>query len=156
MEIISITLGYISALLGLVSIYIAIKISARATNIEQKTDDKIIKDAIKETENEDVENLDNSDIQTAVDLLRHNSKHDASYYYLLALKEYKDEHYKTAEQYFIKAIELRKDKYPAALFYLGHTHLKQGNKEKAIECFKKAAKLGHKYAARRLKSMNNN
>jgi TolA-binding protein len=154
-------LGFISILLGFVSIYIAIKISTKSTNIELKTNIKFVKDVIKDTENEVEGNLDNSDIQTAVDLLlQSGKKHDASYYYLLALKDYKNKCYKDAEQNFIQAIDVRNGKYPAALFYLGHTYLKQSKNKgddffnKAKECFEKASKLEHKYAIRQLELLN--
>jgi len=154
LTIISITLGFISILLGFVSIYIAIKISVKATSIEQKTDDKIIKDVVKKTETEDVENLDSSDIQTAVDLLQQSGKkHDASYYYLLALKEYKNGYYTDAVNNLTQAIQFKNGKFPAALFYLGHTYLKQGNTEKAKDCFEKAVALGHKNAEKSLKNV---
>ena len=59
------------------------------------------------------------------------------------------------------AIEMKNGSYPAALFYLGHTYLKQSNipedeyYNKALACFKQAKDLGHKYAARRLEIMDN-
>jgi tetratricopeptide (TPR) repeat protein len=161
---ISITLGFISILLGCVSIYIALNISAKATNIELKTNVKFVKDVIKDTENEEdgnLDNLDNSDIQTAVDLIQQSGrKHDASYYYLLALKDYKNEYYRDAEQNFIRAIDERNGKYPAALFYLGHTYLKQHKSKgddffnKAKECFEKAKALGHQNAKKRLELLD--
>jgi tetratricopeptide (TPR) repeat protein len=160
---ISITLGFISILLGLVSIYIAITISVKARSIEQKTDDIMTKETIKETEDEDEDDLNTSDIQTAVNWIQTSGRaydYNASYYYLLALKEYKNGYYSDAEANLKEAIKRRNNNYPAAWFYLGHTYLKQSKTKdddfynKAIKCFEKAKALGHKYAKRRLEIMN--
>ena len=86
-------------------------------------------------------------------------EHNAEYYYLLGLKEYKNGYYNDAENNFQKAIILKNEKYPAALFYLGHTYLKQSKYEgddfynKAKAYFGKAKDLGHRYAEKRLKKM---
>lgn len=161
-SIIGILLGFISILIGLISVYISISISIKTSSIIKKTDDRTIKEAIKETEQEDIINLDSDNIDSIISLMQSNGrKHDADYYYMLALKEYKNQYYLDAEELFQKAIEMKNGSYPAALFYLGHTYLKQSNipedeyYNKALACFKQAKDLGHKYAARRLEIMDN-
>lgn len=159
-SIIGITLGFISVILGLVSIFVAIQVYLKTSKIDQKADRRIVEETIKETESEDELDLNSEKLDTALDIIKSNGfTHNPSYYYLQGLKEYKNGFYQDAELYFKKAIEIKNGKYPAALFYLGHTYLKQSESKednaykKAKENFKKASDLGHKYAAKRLQFM---